>query len=53
MGDAPNKEEVSDIDMINEAVIEPAMRNVSRVVFHQTIEPAMRNVSHVVFHQTC
>ena len=29
MGDAPNREEVSDIDMVNEAVIEPALRNVS------------------------
>ena len=29
MGDAPNKEEVSDIDMVNEAVMEPTMRNVS------------------------
>ena len=29
MGDAPNKEEVIDTDMVNELVIEPAMRNVS------------------------
>lgn len=29
MGDAPNKEEVIDTDMVNELVIESAMRNVS------------------------
>ena len=29
MGDAPNKDGVSDIDMVNESVIDPAMRNVS------------------------
>ena len=29
MGDAPNKESVSDIEMVNEYVIDPAIRNVS------------------------
>ena len=29
MGDAPNKESVSDIEMVNECVIDPAIRNVS------------------------
>ena len=63
MGDAPNKESVSDIEMVNEYVIDPAIRNVSipnkegvsdiEMVNGYVIDPAIRNVrdSFVIYQQ--